>query len=239
MSNGRTGRWNFPFVSTSDIFEVTFKGAIWKALGKNKTKTMKENKPSPVLGSTWSGTTCMCAQQGLAGNLEQTGWGRKPFLHQERTDKPGSKTTAVLHTVMYQRVSLFTEQKTKYMCSDNWTGKSWLPLPSSHFTCLWWTRGTWLHLTQKRSSRGLPVSLDHHKHYGIRWVSVQWVPAALWELLALRSLQSKTYGDPHWMHNSVSVPPCACTCVPDPVVYVYLDWEAVAGSQPPWDRIAS
>ena len=44
---------------TNDIFKVTFKGAIWKALGKNKTKNTKENKPAPVSGSTWSGNTCV------------------------------------------------------------------------------------------------------------------------------------------------------------------------------------
>lgn len=59
MSNGKKVRWNFPFILTSDIFKATFKGAIWKALGKNKTKNTKENKPTLVSGSTWSVNTCV------------------------------------------------------------------------------------------------------------------------------------------------------------------------------------
>lgn len=46
MSNGKKVRRNFPFILTNDIFKVTFKGAIWKALGKNKNNKTKENKPT-------------------------------------------------------------------------------------------------------------------------------------------------------------------------------------------------
>lgn len=49
----------FPFILTNDIFKVTFTGAIWKALGKNKTKNTKENKATPGSGSTWSGNMCV------------------------------------------------------------------------------------------------------------------------------------------------------------------------------------
>lgn len=35
------------------------------------------------------------------------------------------------------------------------------------------------------------------------------------------------------------MPPHACTCGEEPVVFVYSDWEAISGSQLPQDKIAS
>jgi len=47
MSNGKKVRWHFPLILTNDIFKVTFKGTLLKALGKTHKNKAKQNKTKP------------------------------------------------------------------------------------------------------------------------------------------------------------------------------------------------
>lgn len=74
---------------TDDIFSYLQRCNL-ESLGESKTKSTKENKLTSVLGSIWNGNAYVDRgtrvhnnnNQGLAGNLEWTGWGRKAFLCQ-------------------------------------------------------------------------------------------------------------------------------------------------------------
>lgn len=54
-----------------------------------------------------------------------------------------------------------------------------------------------------------------------------------------RSHMEAHLGCTHQVLNSKSVPPHACIHAPEPMDYMYFDWETVTGSKTPWDRIAS
>lgn len=47
MSNGKKVRWHFPLILTNDIFKVTFKGTLLKALGKTHKNKAKQSKTKP------------------------------------------------------------------------------------------------------------------------------------------------------------------------------------------------
>lgn len=100
---------NFLFLLTNDILSYLQRCNL-ESLGESKTKTIKENKLTPVSGSIWNGNAYVgrgmhvCTSAITRAWLETwSGQAGAAFLCQTlMTAQSGSKTTAIQCAVMYQ-----------------------------------------------------------------------------------------------------------------------------------------
>lgn len=93
---------------TNDIFKVTFKGAVLKALGKANKHTQNDKKKKSKTKT-----------QQLRSEEEHEVGTRDGLGKKVDRGQPGLAVQALRCAVLYYIVSPFTEQKMKYVCSDN------------------------------------------------------------------------------------------------------------------------
>lgn len=167
------------------------------------------------------------------------GWGRKHFCARCREQLSLAVELLQSYALSCSKESEFSLSRTKYICREN---HFWFA-PFAKFPLHLFSGGQ-----EGHGCRGTSVpspAIEDCKHYGRWWVSVR--PAALWEtnrscwLLECYKTKQKLWrptldAQIRWW---LSVPPHACTCGQEPVVFVYSHWEAISGSQPPPDRTAS